>query len=68
MDPANGDPSAPLSLNKYLYANANPLVYYDPDGRASVSQNLDEWERDCDSGACAVGVRANVQAERSAMV
>jgi RHS repeat-associated protein len=27
-----GDPTAPLSLNRYLYAHANPLTYTDPSG------------------------------------
>jgi len=33
MDPAMGNPSTPLSLNKYLYAHANPTFFTDPDGR-----------------------------------
>ncbi|MDZ4819533.1 MAG: DUF2235 domain-containing protein [Planctomycetota bacterium] len=36
MDPAMGDNSRPVTFNKYLYANANPLVYVDPDGRYGV--------------------------------
>ncbi len=36
MDPANGDNSRPVTFNKYLYGNANPLVYVDPDGRYGV--------------------------------
>lgn len=36
MDPAMGDNSRPVTFNKYLYANANPLVYVDPDGRYGI--------------------------------
>ncbi len=36
MDPANGVPSRPVTFNKYLYGNANPLLYVDPDGRYGV--------------------------------
>lgn len=36
MDPATGDNSRPVTFNKYLYGNANPLVYVDPDGRYGV--------------------------------
>jgi YD repeat-containing protein len=32
MDSANGDPSDPLSLHKYLYAAANSINDYDPTG------------------------------------
>ncbi len=31
-----GDPNIPLTLNKYVYALANPLVYFDKDGRAAA--------------------------------
>jgi RHS repeat-associated protein len=41
MDPAFGDTGTPLSLNKYLYGNANPTYYVDPDGReACVGHEL----------------------------
>jgi RHS repeat-associated protein len=33
VDPWDGDPTSPVSLNKYLYGFANPGVYIDPDGR-----------------------------------
>ncbi|MCB1601209.1 MAG: hypothetical protein KDI66_14430 [Xanthomonadales bacterium] len=33
VDPWEGDPNNPLSLNKYLYANGNPGVFLDPTGR-----------------------------------
>ncbi|MBK8287028.1 MAG: RHS repeat protein [Ahniella sp.] len=32
-DPWAGDPSRPVTLNKFLYANGNPVVFVDPDGR-----------------------------------
>nr|WP_227510183.1 RHS repeat-associated core domain-containing protein [Marinobacter excellens] len=33
QDPWEGDTTIAPSLNKYLYAYANPTVYWDPDGR-----------------------------------
>ena len=26
----------PITLNRYLYANGNPLIYVDPDGRLAL--------------------------------
>jgi RHS repeat-associated protein len=37
VDPWDGDPTSPVSLNKYLYGYANPGAYVDPDGRQSMS-------------------------------
>jgi hypothetical protein len=37
VDPWEGDIANPVSLNKYLYGYANPLIYIDPDGRQSMS-------------------------------
>jgi RHS repeat-associated protein len=36
MDPWSGDNARPITLNKYLYANGNPTVYVDRDGRCGV--------------------------------
>ncbi len=36
MDPWAGDNARPITLNKYLYANANPNVYVDPTGLYST--------------------------------
>jgi RHS repeat-associated protein/uncharacterized repeat protein (TIGR01451 family) len=33
MDTYEGDPQAPLSLHKYLYAGANPVDHFDPSGK-----------------------------------
>jgi len=35
-DPAIGDPANPITMNKFLYANGNPVVYVDPDGNCGV--------------------------------
>jgi RHS repeat-associated protein len=35
-DPAKGNPFDPVTLHKYLYANANPLRYLDPSGEMSL--------------------------------
>jgi RHS repeat-associated protein len=37
IDPWAGDTNNPITLNKYLYANGNPLTYTDPDGRCGVA-------------------------------
>lgn len=36
-DPAAGVPESPMSLNRYLYANANPLEFKDPTGRSLLA-------------------------------
>jgi RHS repeat-associated protein len=36
-DPAVGDPLVPPTLHPYLYANANPTFYVDPDGEFAES-------------------------------
>jgi RHS repeat-associated protein len=36
LDPAKGDPLSPLSLNRYLYANADPVNLSDPLGREAA--------------------------------
>ena len=35
-DTYNGILSTPISLNRYTYANNNPITYFDPDGRMSA--------------------------------
>ena len=37
QDPSMGDTDSPMSLHRYLYANANPMRYIDLDGYRSVS-------------------------------
>jgi RHS repeat-associated protein len=37
QDPAQGNPFEPMSLHKYLYANANPIMYIDPGGEMSLA-------------------------------
>jgi RHS repeat-associated protein len=37
VDPFEGDPQAPVSLHRYLYANASPLNFSDPSGEMAWS-------------------------------
>jgi hypothetical protein len=39
-DPLGGNKHEPLSLNKYLYANADPVNKKDPTGRFAITQDL----------------------------
>ena len=43
IDPWSGDEANPITLNKYLYANGNPLAYIDPDGRIALLQEWQAW-------------------------
>jgi RHS repeat-associated protein len=52
VDPWGGDTNLPITLNKYLYANGNPLSYIDLDGRVGILTELrdfldagDDWLR-----------------------
>ena len=38
MDTYQGDLYEPVTLHKYLYANANPVKYSDPSGMTSLSE------------------------------
>jgi RHS repeat-associated protein len=38
QDPVIGSPSSPITLNKYIYANADPLNNSDPSGRFSTTE------------------------------
>ncbi|WP_455718515.1 polymorphic toxin-type HINT domain-containing protein, partial [Anaerosporobacter sp.] len=38
MDSYSGSNSDPITLHKYLYANANPVVYSDPTGNFSIME------------------------------
>jgi hypothetical protein len=40
QDPYNGVLSDPVSLHKYLYANANPVMYSDPTGRYAALADM----------------------------
>ena len=40
-DTWNGDESLPISLNKYLYASANPIIFTDPSGEKTYYYNRD---------------------------
>jgi len=37
-DPFDGNMRDPVSLHRYLYANMNPVTYYDPTGRFSIAE------------------------------
>ena len=50
MDPINGDPMQPGTLNEYLAMLGSPTQFLDPDGRQSIGIGV----RSCsDTGACA---------------
>jgi RHS repeat-associated protein len=40
VDPEKGDPQAPVSLHRYIYANASPIGFSDPSGRFSISSQM----------------------------
>ena len=42
MDTYQGSIFDPVSLHKYLYANANPVTYVDPSGYTATPQDLEE--------------------------
>lgn len=45
-DPAEGDPTNPVTLHPYLYGNGNPLIHLDRDGRtAELVDVLEGHER-----------------------
>ena len=39
-DPWHGDPSNPISLNRYVYANADPVNMHDPSGLFTESEQM----------------------------
>ncbi len=39
-DPYQGSPHEPVTLHRYLYANANPVIYTDPSGKFGVIEML----------------------------
>jgi hypothetical protein len=41
LDTVMGQAQNPLSMNRYLYAHANPWTYVDPDGHRCMSNNAD---------------------------
>lgn len=47
-DPAMGVPAKPVTFNPYLYANGNPTVYVDPDGRVGFLTTLRNQFDDAD--------------------
>ena len=40
VDPWGGDPQAPVSLHRYLYANGSPVSFGDPSGRVTLNELL----------------------------
>ena len=40
VDPFAGDPQSPMSLHRYLYANASPVSFMDPTGKISSFNEL----------------------------
>lgn len=58
-DTYNGQLSTPISLNRYTYAQGDPLSYFDPDGRMAISVRQD--------GMASIGrVRSAAKAVRTA--
>jgi RHS repeat-associated protein len=57
FDSVAGSAGNPLTLNRYLYANANPATLVDPDGHAA-------WQNSChyDAEDCAVIAKAKANA------
>ncbi|SDD94543.1 RHS repeat-associated core domain-containing protein [Aquimonas voraii] len=53
IDPWSGNETNPITLNKYLYPNGNPLAYIDPDGLRSVSTMIDDAAEGCGPVSCA---------------
>ncbi|MBK7144287.1 MAG: RHS repeat protein [Xanthomonadales bacterium] len=47
MDPAWGAATKPVTFHKYLYANGNPTVYVDRDGRCGVLGNVPMFSSAC---------------------
>jgi RHS repeat-associated protein len=45
-DTVFGELATPVSLNRYTYGFANPLLYWDPDGRFSANSLLIDGERE----------------------
>jgi RHS repeat-associated protein len=38
VDPIEGDVNSPISRHRYLYGNANPVMYSDPSGKFSIGE------------------------------
>ncbi|MBK6434593.1 MAG: glycohydrolase toxin TNT-related protein [Rhodanobacteraceae bacterium] len=49
MDPAWGTATKPVTFHKYLYANGNPFMYVDPDGRVGFLTTLRNQFDDADA-------------------
>ena len=43
-DPWHGNPANPISLNRYVYANADPVNMHDPTGRFALAEELTATE------------------------
>jgi hypothetical protein len=62
-DSWRGDDNAPITLNQFVYANANPVLYRDPSGRWCIAgfswgpgqpctqKQIDEWVRNYQAAA-----------------
>ena len=64
MDAYSGELGNPTSLHKYLYANANPVMYCDPSGYTSVPEVLTSMAIQCAIGA---GIGAVIGADLAAV-
>ena len=52
MDPAAPTQMDPMSWNAYVGLSANPMLYVDPDGKASVSRNIESAAEGCGAITC----------------
>jgi len=65
LDSVAGSAQNPITLNRYLYANANPGTLVDPDGHCA-SGNANNWNFDTRSLACTPTAMTQAQNQATA--
>lgn len=58
-DDVIGDLTAPITLNRYLYANGSPLDYFDPDGHFGLPKFITNIAKSISNGVKAIGNAAS---------